>query len=179
MDKLQFTSSSATTPAVASSSSSSSANLTSATTTVDLLDPQAIIRSKLQSLLESHPDSAAGKDCDSSLALAQRLLSLPQSDWSTARIFRNLLRELFNIPERKITRETVDFFRKVLVHHASFYHVEFMSPRDGEALEYEQQKPIDVKDQDEWAEFVDIQNVCVYVCLYTYSFPRSSNIFSS
>ena len=176
MDKLHFTSSSShSTPAAAavvsssSSSSSSSANLTSsAVTTVDPLDPQAIIRSKLQLLLESLliPGSAAGKDSNNDLA--QRLVSLPQSDWSSARIFRNLLRELLLLPERKITRETVDVFRKVLIHHASFFNIETTQQQqqqdDQGSLEQGQQQP-DKKDRDEWAEFVDIQNVRTYLLI--------------
>jgi hypothetical protein len=156
--------------------SSSSANLTSsAVTSVDPLDPQAIIRSKLQSL-----QGVAGKDSSGSLTLAQRLISLPQSDWSSARIFRNLLRELFELPERKISRETVDVFRKVLVHHANFYNVEETALQDGGddqgSQNQRQKQEADKKERDEWAEFVDIQNVCMYVgvtCTYLHTYILS------
>lgn len=159
MDKLQF---------LSASSSASSSNLASAPS-VDLSDPQAVIRSKLQPLLSPVIKSAEDKDREKALMLSAvgegngdgsgilplhlQLTVLPRTDWKAAELFRDLLRELLELPERKISRETVEVFRKVLVQQSSFFAV---SREKKEAPSSDAAEDMEL---DEWAEFVDVQNV--------------------
>ena len=61
-----------------------------------------------------------------------------------------LVRELNQLPEMKITRETVDIVLKVLHHYNGFYHCSMTDD-----------------DPESWAKFVEIMDVssCLYDCM--------------
>mmetsp|Transcript_30207 Transcript_30207/g.43154 ORF Transcript_30207/g.43154 Transcript_30207/m.43154 type:complete len:530 (+) Transcript_30207:22-1611(+) len=157
VDKRQFLSGSSSVPAApttvtaANNNTSSSAAVTAGAASKVVApaalrsdDPQAVICHKLQKLLTPTDSLQLPQQQRDSESLSQQLKQLPQSDWELARQFRGLVKELLELPERKISREAVQLVRTVLQRHHSFFTAPLRSQEEG---------------VDDWNEFADMQNI--------------------